>query len=140
MVTSSPSSEYAPHWDHDFARGKVGENLVESFLVALEGGRIETKTDHRVLETGNVYIETNQETRHGDWVRSGILLTKAEWWSFAGPAGVGFVTISRARLERVCLDHGRRVEKPWTSPDRRGTRGVLVPMREVLRAIFEGTG
>jgi hypothetical protein len=51
---------YEPRFDVDFTRGRVGEDLVETFLADLVGKKIEIKTDYRINETGNVYLETWQ--------------------------------------------------------------------------------
>lgn len=49
---------YEPKFAVDFTRGRVGEELVETFLADLQGKKIEVKTDYRINETGNVYVET----------------------------------------------------------------------------------
>lgn len=53
-------SLYQPDFDVDFRRGKVGEDLVGTFLEQLAGSTIEVKTDYRADMTGNVYVETWQ--------------------------------------------------------------------------------
>ena len=72
----------SPHFDIDFARGKVGEDLVNTVLGKLQGKKIEVKTDYRIPETGNVYIETWQYHREdeSDLKKSGINITEAEYW------------------------------------------------------------
>jgi hypothetical protein len=38
---------YQPHFDTDLERGKVGEDLLNTFLADLAGNKFEVKTDYR---------------------------------------------------------------------------------------------
>ena len=72
-------SGYQPHFDTDLERGRVGENLLNTFLADLAGKKFEVKTDYRAWETGNFYIETWQYRQPDaiDKKPSGINITEA---------------------------------------------------------------
>jgi len=131
---------YQPDFDHDFSRGKVGENLVESFLSALEGGTIETKTDSRVPETGNVYVETWQwKDSESNARQSGINTTKADYWCIAAPQGSGFVMITTEALKEVIRDtNATEAKQPITNAKTNASKGRLVKMSDILRKIGLG--
>lgn len=129
---------YEPRFDLDYSRGLVGERLVGSFLEALAGSRIEVKTDHRVLETGNVFVETHQQVFGQDWKPSGINVSEAEFYSFAGPSGNGFVTVRTDVLKdlaRAC-PRGNVVSR---SRESSSARGRLVKISDIIELIYEGT-
>lgn len=130
--------EYEPDFDLDFTRGRVGENLVGTFLQSLEGGTIEVKTDYRVAETGNVYVETWQYRLAGatDKRQSGINTTKADYWVFASPQGNGFICISTEALKSVIRDtNPREVRQPLSGQATNASIGRIVPVETLLRAI-----
>jgi hypothetical protein len=131
---------YQPDFDHDFRRGQIGENLVESFLKALEGCTIETKTDSRVPETGNVYIETWQWRDHeSNAKQSGINTTKADYWCIAAPQGNGFVMITTEALKQVIKETNPPEGKQTiTNEKTMASKGRLVKMSDILRKIGLG--
>jgi hypothetical protein len=129
---------YQPDFDLDFQRGLVGENLVGTFLQALEGGRIEVKTDYRVAETGNVYVETWQYRLPdaSDRKPSGINTSKAEFWAFASPDGQGFICVTSEALKNAIRDHEpREVRQSVSGPATNASIGRIVPIPTLLRAI-----
>lgn len=127
---------YQPHFDIDFQRGLVGERLVGTFLEALSGSKIEVKTDYRAAETGNVYVEAWQENRRGEWVKSGLNVTEAEWFVFAGPSGDGFVAIRSTALLGLAHD-APRAKITIANEHTRQTRGRLVRLESIIQAIFK---
>lgn len=129
---------YEPRFDIDYERGLVGERLVGTFLEALAGSRIEVKTDHRVLETGNVFVETHQQPFNRDWKPSGINVSTADWYCFAGPSGNGFITVSKRVLIDLSRD-AKRANVVTQSKESSAARGRLVPVANIVEAIFEGT-
>lgn len=132
---------YEPDFDLDFTRGQVGENLVGTFLQALEGGTIEVKTDYRAAETGNVYVETWQYRKPGavDKKQSGINTTKADYWVFASPDGNGFICITTEALKSAIRDDNcREVRQPVSGHTTNASVGRLVPIQTILRAIGMG--
>lgn len=129
---------YQPDFDLDFKRGMVGENLVGTFLQALEGGTIEVKTDYRIAETGNVYVETWQYRLpdESDIKQSGINTTKADFWVFASPSGEGFICISTEALKNAIRDHEpREVRQPLSSQATNASKGRLLPILTLLKSI-----
>jgi hypothetical protein len=129
---------YEPRFDLDFERGKVGENLVGTFLQALEGGRIEVKTDYRVTETGNLYIETWQyrQPDKSDIKPSGINTSEAEFWCFASPKGNGFLMVDAKTLKAVLRDtNPREVSQPKMSAHTMASVGRIVPIKDILIAL-----
>ena len=129
---------YQPHFDADFERGKVGEDLLGTFLQDLEGKKVEVKTDYRAWETGNFYIETWQYSQDdaSDRRQSGINVTQAEYWCFAGPQGNGFIMIKTADLKDLMREISpRETRQPKINANTNASIGRLVPVAEVLRKI-----
>ena len=127
-----------PHFDIDFARGKVGENLVNTFLADLEGKTIEVKTDYRVTETGNVYIETWQYHREdaSDKVQSGINITKADYYCFSSPDATGFIMIKTDSLKEVIRDtNPREVRQSRINAKTNASIGRLVKVADIMKKI-----
>lgn len=128
---------YQPDFDIDYRRGQVGEKLVGTFLEHLAGSTIEVKTDYRAWDTGNLYIETEQEI-NGRWVESGLSISKAEYYSFAGPTGDGFLTIPTSRLKHIVTSTGRPVHMARKSATSRDTRGYLIRVLDIVKDIMKG--
>lgn len=129
---------YEPRFDIDFQRGLIGEKLVGTFLESLSGSRIEVKTDHRVLETGNVFVETHQQVFGQDWKPSGINVSQSEFYCFAGPAGNGFITIRTSDLKQLA-GASPRANVNSRSTETSAARGRLVRVADILEVIYEGT-
>ena len=129
---------YEPRFDIDFQRGLVGERLVGTFLESLSGSRIEVKTDHRVLETGNVFVETHQQVFGQDWKPSGINVSQSEFYCFAGPSGNGFITIRTSDLKQLA-SASPRANVNSRSTETSAARGRLVRIADILEVIYEGT-
>ena len=131
-------SGYQPHFDTDLERGKVGEDLLNTFLADLAGNKFEVKTDYRAWETGNFYIETRQyrDPSRIDEKLSGINVTQAEYWCFAGPNSNGFVMIKTEALKELLREGNyREACQPITNLDTNASVGRLVPVVDVLRKI-----
>lgn len=129
---------YEPHFDIDFARGKVGENLVETFLAELQGGKIEVKTDYRVSETGNVYVETWQYHKEdaSDKKRSGINITQSDYYCFASPDATGFIMIRTDALKEVIREtNPREVRQSRINANTNASIGRLVKVKDIMRKI-----
>lgn len=127
-----------PHFDLDFSRGKVGEDLVDSFLKALEGNRIEVKTDYRIAETGNVYVETYQYHKEdaSDKKPSGINVTQAEYFCFASPTGKGFIMIETEALKEVIrATYPQEVRQPIINAHTNASYGRLVKVTDILEKL-----
>jgi hypothetical protein len=131
---------YQPDFDHDNRRGQIGEDLVNSFLAALAESTIETKTDFRVAETGNVYIETWQWREDEAQAKpSGINTTKANFWCIASPEGNGFVMILTSALKEVIIETSPPMGKqPISSKRTMASKGRLVKMADILKKLGLG--
>ena len=127
-----------PHFDFDFARGKIGEDLVETFLNDLKGKMIEVKTDHRVGETGNVYVETWQYHKPdaSDKKQSGINITEAEYFCFASPFGEGFIMVRTDTLKDVIREtNARGTRQPIINNKTNASIGRLVKVSDIMKKI-----
>jgi hypothetical protein len=125
---------YQPDFDIDNRRGKVGENLVGSFVEALANGTIEVKTDYGVQSTGNLYIETWQYRNpdESDKRPSGINTTKADFWAFASPDGTGFLCISTQALKEIIKEtNPREAKQPISSATTMASIGRLVKLSDL---------
>lgn len=127
-----------PHFDYDFARGKVGEDLVETFLADLQGKKIEVKTDYRVSETGNVYVETWQYHKEdaSDRRQSGINITQSDYYCFASPDANGFVMIKTEALKEIIREQQCvEVRQTRINPKTNASFGRLVKISDIMQKI-----
>lgn len=133
-------SNYQPNFDHDFQKGLVGENLVNTFLKALEGGTIETKTDSRAWETGNVYIETwHYRGSEENKKQSGINKTTADFWAIASPNGKGFIVIRTEDLKEVIKEtQAPESRQPVWDDTTMASIGRLVKVSDIVKKIGLG--
>jgi hypothetical protein len=122
---------YQPDFDIDFRRGMVGEDTHRAFLF----GTHEVKTDYRVAETGNLYVETRQQNERGEFL-SGINTSKADWWAFVSPWGRGGVYIQADVLRAVIAEtNPRETRQPIRSETSNSSTGRLVRLDDILRAL-----
>jgi len=129
---------YEPRFDFDFQRGLVGENLVETFLGELQGKKIEVKTDYRVNETGNVYVETWQysEPDESDKKQSGINVSESDYWCFASPTGEGFIMVKASVIKELIREtNPREVRQPIASAKTKASIGRILPVADILARI-----
>lgn len=133
----STNPNYQPQFDIDYRRGMIGENLVGSFLEQLPGGTIEVKTDYHAWRTGNLYIETHQRLASDEWVKSGINLSEADFYCFAGPRAVGFITIRKPILVNLVRERSVPVRMDKKSATSRATMGYLVKVADVVALLLE---
>lgn len=134
------TNKYQPDFDHDFKKGLVGENLVNTFLKALEGGTIETKTDSRAWETGNVYVETwHYQGSEDNKKQSGINTTKADFWAIASPNGTGFIVITTEALKEVIKEtQAPEARQPTWNDSTMASIGRLVKVSDIVKKIGLG--
>lgn len=131
-------SKYEPRFDVDFTRGRVGEELVETFLADLAGKKVEVKTDYRIGETGNVYVETwqykNQDA--SDRYQSGINVSQAEYYCFGSPTGEGFVMVKTSALKEFIRNtNPRETRQPISTDKTNASIGRLIPLADLLASI-----
>lgn len=127
-----------PHFDIDFARGKVGEDLVGTFLADLQGKKIEVKTDYRAEETGNVYVETWQyhAIDASDKKQSGINITHSDYYCFASPDGAGFIMIKTDALKDIIREtNAREVRQSKINAYTNASIGRLVKVIDIIKKL-----
>lgn len=132
------SGKYEPRFDVDFTRGLIGEELVQTFLADLVGKKIEVKTDYRVGETGNVYVETwhYSQPDASDRVQSGINVSEADYWCFASPTGDGFIMVKASVLKELMRSSDPpESRQPIATGKTKASIGRLVPVRDILAQI-----
>lgn len=123
--------DYQPDFDIDFRRGLVGEDLHKAFLY----GTHEVKTDYGTARTGNFYIETWQSNGAREW-QSGVNATKADFWVQASPLGVGGLYLKTETLKQLMREtNPREVRQPIQSETTNSSRGRLVKLEDILRAL-----
>jgi hypothetical protein len=93
-----PSTPRQFVWEKDLQYGHIGEELVRSMLDALANGSFEIKTDR--YRNGNMVIETDQNPGLKGWKKSGINVTKAEWWVYVYALDGGMTIVHVERLKR----------------------------------------
>lgn len=126
---------YEPRFDYDVRRGQVGEAYVGTLLEAIASGSIEVKTDYGSNQTGNLYVEFEQQGQGERWRPSGLATTEAQFWAFAFKDGAVFV--ETGKLKEVCAQYyreGRIGNRPRT-PESNGTRGVLLPVTALATSL-----
>jgi hypothetical protein len=129
---------YEPRFDVDFTRGRVGEELVETFLADLAGKKVEVKTDYRIGETGNVYVETWQysEPDASDKKQSGINVSEAEYYCFGSPTGDGFVMVKTSVLKEFIRNtNPKEARQPISTDKTNASIGRLIPLADLLGSI-----
>ena len=125
---------YQPHFDLDLEVGQQGEQLVKAGLT----GQVEVKTDRRVQETGNIYVEVYQFSNpdRSDKRKSGLATTTAEWWAIATVRNIGFVSIKTDELKALIkANNYRLVAQPIANSKTNGSEGYLVPIKDLLKHI-----
>lgn len=123
----------SPHFDIDLKRGEVGENTHNAFLT----GKHEVKTDYRIHETGNCYVEIYQYNDMGKWP-SGISITESEWWVQASPTGEGALYIRTETLKNLITRNWGIYpvrSQPIRNENTNSSDGVLVPLVDILREL-----
>ncbi len=129
---------YEPRFDVDFTRGRIGEELVETFLADLVGKKIEVKTDYRVNETGNVYVETwhYSQPDGSDKKQSGINVSESEYYCFGSPLGEGFVMVKTQVLKDFIRNtNPKETRQPIATNKTKASIGRLIPLADLLASI-----
>ncbi|CAB4123966.1 hypothetical protein UFOVP45_76 [uncultured Caudovirales phage] len=129
---------YEPRFDRDLERGNVGEDLLDLFFDDLreESAMFEVKTDYRVNETGNFYVETQKYRKPdaSDAVPSGINGTHSKWWVQASPDGNAMLIIKADTLrDYIKLVEPKESAQPIANRGTAASKGVLIPVRGLMR-------
>ena len=90
---------YEPRFDFkvDMVYGKAGEAELVEFFDAVQGSKVEVKSDR--YRNGRMAVETQQKPLGRDWQDSGINITTAEWWAYRLAPGA-FILVSVPRLKK----------------------------------------
>jgi hypothetical protein len=128
---------YEPRFDRDLDRGNVGEDLLELFFADGEDNNMfEVKTDYRINETGNIYVETHKFRRpdQSDAVPSGINVTEAKWWVQASSDGIAMFIIKTEHLRKyIELVDPPKSAQPIANSQSAASLGVLIPMKGLMK-------
>lgn len=126
-----------PRFDRDLERGNVGEDLLELFFDDAENNNLfEVKTDYRINETGNIYVETHKyrKSDKSDAVPSGINVTEAKWWVQASPDGVAMLIVKTEQLRKYIEFVQPPVSaQPIANAHSAASLGVLVPIKGLMK-------
>lgn len=126
-----------PRFDRDLERGNVGEDLLELFFDDAENNNMfEVKTDYRINETGNIYVETHKFRKpdQSDAVPSGINVTEAKWWVQASPDGDSMFIIRTDKLRRyIDLVQPPKSAQPRANAHSAASLGVLVSIKGLMK-------
>jgi hypothetical protein len=126
-----------PHFDNDLQRGNVGEDLLDLFFSDGEDNSLfEVKTDYRISETGNIYVETHKyrKSDKSDVVPSGINVTKAKWWVQASPDGTAMLILKTEHLRKyIEFVQPPASAQPRANANSAASLGVLVPLKGLMK-------
>jgi len=126
-----------PHFDNDLVRGNVGEELLNLFFSDGEDNSLfEVKTDYRISETGNIYVETHKFRKpdQSDAVPSGINVTKANWWVQASPDGTAMLILKTEHLRKyIEFVQPPKSAQPRADAHTAASLGVLVPLKGLMK-------
>lgn len=86
------------NFKNDLEFGKVGEQFVSAMLDSLLNGSFEIKTDR--YRNGNMVVETDQNPGLRGWKKSGINVTKAQWWVYVYALDGSMTIVHMDRLKR----------------------------------------
>ncbi len=128
-----------PHFDVDFTRGLVGEDLINNLADLIKLGKIEVKTDYRAIETGNFYVETWQysDPSSQDRRQSGINVTKAESWAFVIPQTMAVYIIATEELKKLMRrNEYRETRQPIINSNTNASIGRLVPVLDIAKMMI----
>lgn len=130
-------SKYEPRFDRDLDRGNVGEELLDLFFADGENNNMfEVKTDYRINETGNIYVETHKyrKSDQSDAVPSGINVTESKWWVQASPDGHAMFIIKTEHLRKYIefVDPPKSAQ-PVANAHSAASLGVLVNFKGLMK-------
>lgn len=127
-----------PHFDRDMSRGEVGEQLLDLLFEDSQDPnvKIEVKTDYRVNETGNFYVETFKYRKQdqSDAVPSGVNGTQSKWWVQASPDGNAMLIIKTDKLrEYIDFVEPPTSAQPIANQNSAASLGVLVSVKGLMK-------
>jgi hypothetical protein len=101
---------------------RFGETRESAFVQAISRCHVECKSDQKARVTGNVFIETHQKPRTGEWRPSGINTSVADWWAIEYDDDAWIVV--RRPLLKALAAHAQSVH----GGDENRYRGRLIPV------------
>lgn len=121
-----------PNFDLDYADGKQGELFAADLRSALEGDRVQVKTDRGFIETGNIYVERACNYPGRGWTRTGIADPDASplWIYVLRDTGLALVA-DIATLRRLA-DDSRFSRHAEERDGGHPTKGSVVRLRSVF--------
>lgn len=139
----SKSVGFQPHFDHDMARGEVGESLLDLLFEDSQDPNvtIEVKTDYRANETGNFYVETEKYRKPdaSDAVPSGVYGTQSKWWAQASPDGTAVLFIKTEALRNyIELVDPPKSAQPIANHNSAASKGVLISIKGLMKYLKLG--
>lgn len=124
---------YEPNFDIDAAVGHQGEMFWRDVQKCLADGSAEVKTDEKALVTRNIYLEY-ECLKQGKWQPSGIASNSEVWVHVIGTIAVAVPMWQIREAARRAYRAGRKKEMLRGSHP---TRGVLIPLNELLSLLIE---
>jgi hypothetical protein len=129
---------FEPRFDRDMERGEVGEQLLDLLFEDSKDPSvlIEVKTDYRVNETGNFYVETFKYRKpdQSDAVPSGINGTHSKWWGQASPDGTAILLIKTDTLrEYIDLVEPPKSKQGVANRETAASLGLLVSVKGLMK-------
>jgi hypothetical protein len=128
---------FEPRFDVDLERGNIGEELLDLFFADGEDNNMfEVKTDYRINETGNIYVETHKFRKpdQSDAVPSGINVTEAKWWVQASSEGVAMFIVKTEHLRKyIEFVNPPKSAQPIANHHSAASLGVLIPMKGLMK-------
>jgi hypothetical protein len=128
---------FEPRFDVDLERGNVGEELLDLFFADGEDNNMfEVKTDYRINETGNIYVETHKYRKpdQSDLVPSGINVTEAKWWVQASPEGTAMVIFKTDHIRKyIEFAQPTKSAQPTANAHSAASLGVLIPLKGLMK-------
>lgn len=135
---------FNPSFDADFSRGSFGEDLINSMPAMFQESKIEVKTDYRAIETGNFFVEYQQQNvRSFNWKPSGINVSTADYWAFVIPQNFAVYIISRKGLVELLRENWETYKhrsQPIKNEQTNAAMGILVPVRDLSLKMVENVG
>lgn len=125
--TWSKEYDYKIDFRKNLEEGKQGEDYSKSLLTGKY--KVETKTDYKCYETGNVFVEF--QSRGKD---SGIRVSTAEVWSFVLPKPTDVFPLTiYVSLEALKKMVENKKYKTVMGGDNKTSLGYLVPKEDIIQ-------
>lgn len=129
MIIDNPKGK--KEFDFDVKLGEIGEAYHKRFIE----GTHEVKTDLRIIETKNFYIEQRNYDNYKSWP-SGINKTTAQYWVFASANGRAGLTIETDLLREIIDKEDLKSAQQTVYNDQTyASTGVLLPLKTLLQYI-----